>query len=114
MNYGGIFVSSIRSKIKRRLEKFIELDANGVRSQILSVFLKVKEATVDTIYETLAKKRDITKSAVASMVGYIHSKLGILRAHKESYKTPIVYSLREDYVDMIKSVLNSNPAAIAT
>ena len=114
MNYGGIFVSSIRSKIKRRLEKFIELDANGVRSQILSVFLKVKEATVDTIYETLAKKRDITKSAVASMVGYIHSKLGILRAHKESYKTPIVYSLREDYVDMIKSVLNSSPAAIAT
>ena len=107
-------MSSIRSKIKRRLEKFIELDANGVRSQILSVFLKVKEATVDTIYETLAKKRDITKSAVASMVGYIHSKLGILRAHKESYKTPIVYSLREDYVDMIKSVLNSNPAAIAT
>jgi len=107
-------MSSIRSKIKRRLEKFIELDANGVRSQILSVFLKLKEATVDTIYETLAKKRDISRSAVASMIGYIHSKLGILRAHKESYKTPIVYSIREDYVDMIKAVLNSSPAAITT
>ena len=107
-------MSSIRSKIKRRLEKFIELDVNGVRSQILSVFLKVKEATVDTIYETLAKKRDISRSAVASMVGYIHSKLGILRAHKESYKTPIVYSLREDYVDMIKTALNSSPTAVAT
>ncbi|MCL7410958.1 MAG: DUF2551 domain-containing protein [Methanosarcinaceae archaeon] len=107
-------MSSIRSKIKRRLEKFIELDANGVRSQILSVFLKLKEATVDTIYETLAKKRDISRSAVASMIGYIHSKLGILRAHKESYKTPIVYSIREDYVDMIKAVLNSSPTAITT
>ncbi|MDO9517541.1 MAG: DUF2551 domain-containing protein [Methanosarcinaceae archaeon] len=106
-------MSSIRSKIKQRLEKFIELDANGVRSQILSVFLKLKEATVDTIYETLAKKRDISRSAVASMIGYIHSKLGILRAHKESYKTPIVYSIREDYVDMIKAALNSRSTAIA-
>ena len=107
-------MSSIRSKIKQRLEKFIELDANGVRSQILSVFLKVKEATVDTIYKSLAKKRDVSRSAVASMIGYIHSKLGILRAHKESYKTPIVYSLKEEYIDMIKTALNSNHAAVAT
>jgi len=107
-------VSSIRSKIKRRLEKFIELDANGVRSYILSVFLKVKKTTVDTLYETIAKKHEVSRSAVASMVGYIHSKLGILRAHKESYKTPIVYSLKEDYVDMIKAVLNSSPSTIAT
>ena len=42
---------------------------------------------------------------VASMVGYVHSKLGILRAHKESYKTPIVYTLKEDYVEMVKSAL---------
>mgnify|MGYP000164868390 CR=1 FL=1 len=107
-------MSSIRSKIKRRLEKFIELDANGVCSNMLYVFLKVKKATVDTIYETLVKKRDISRSALASMVGYIHSKLGVLRAHKESYKTPIVYSLKEDYVDMIKAALNSGPAAVAT
>lgn len=40
------------------------------------------------------------------MVGYIHSKLGILSAHKESYKTPIVYTLKEDYIDLITNVLN--------
>jgi len=96
------------------LEKFIELDANEVSSNILYVFLKVKKATVDTIYETLDKKRDISRSAVASMVGYIHSKLGVLRAHKKSYKTPIVYSLKEEYGDMIKAALNSGPAAVAT
>ncbi len=106
-------MSSIRSIIKRRLEKFIELDANGIRSHILSVFLKLKKTTVDTLYETIAKKHDVSRSAVASMVGYIHSKLGILRAYKESYKMPIVYSLKEDYVDMIKSVLNSGPTTDA-
>ena len=42
------------------------------------------------------------------MVGYIHSKLGILHAHKQSYKTPIVYTLRDEYVDLVKSVLNLN------
>ena len=110
----AILMSSIRSKIKRRLEKFIELDANGIRSHILSVFLKVKEATVDKLHEVISKKHDVSRSAVASMVGYIHSKLGILRAHKESYKTPIVYSLKEEYADMIKAALNSNSSAKAT
>ncbi len=42
---------------------------------------------------------------VASMIGYIHSKLGILKAHKESYKTTIVYSLKDDYIDMVKTSL---------
>lgn len=106
-------MSSIRSKIKRRLEKFIELDANGIRSHILSVFLTVKEVTVDKLHEVISKKHDISRSAVASMVGYIHSKLGILRAHKESYKTLIVYSLKEDYIDMIKAALNSKSSVNA-
>ncbi len=44
------------------------------------------------------------------MIGYIHSKLGILRAHKESYKTPIEYSLNENYLDLVKSALNKSTA----
>jgi predicted transcriptional regulator len=100
-------MSSIKSKIKRRLEKFIELDVNGLRRNILSIFLKAKRITVDDLHSALTKKYDVSRSAVASMVGYIHSKLGILRAHKESYKTPLVYSLKEEYVELIKSALDS-------
>jgi hypothetical protein len=44
------------------------------------------------------------------MIGYIYSKLGILRGHKESYKKPIVYSLKEEYIDLVKSAL-AKPAA---
>jgi predicted transcriptional regulator len=101
-------MSSIQSKIKRRLEKFIELDVNGLRRNVLSIFLKAKRITVDDLHTALTKKYDVSRSAVASMVGYIHSKLGILRAHKESYKTPTVYSLKEEYVDLIKSALDSD------
>lgn len=104
-------MSSIRSKIKNRLQKFIELDVNGLRTHILSTFLKNKEVTVDQLHTNIAKKYDISRSAVASMVGYIHSKLGILRAHKESYKTPTVYSLKEEYADMLRTALSSKPVA---
>ncbi|SFM29866.1 DUF2551 domain-containing protein [Methanolobus profundi] len=104
-------MDSIRAKIKRRLQKFIELDCNGLRSHILSLFLKVKETTVDELHENITQKYDISRSAVASMVGYIYSKLGVLRSHKESYKTPIVYSLKEEYEDMIRSALESRSSA---
>ncbi|ABE51522.1 DUF2551 domain-containing protein [Methanococcoides burtonii] len=100
-------MASIRSRIKERLNKFIELDVNGFRSYVLSVFLSVKKSTIDELHQAIAKKYDVSRSAVASMVGYIHSKLGILRSHKESYKTPIVYSLKEEYADLLKSELTS-------
>ncbi|WP_407356355.1 DUF2551 domain-containing protein [Methanolobus sp. WCC5] len=104
-------MDSIRAKIKRRLQKFVELDVNGLRSHILSLFLKVKETTVDELHANITQKYDISRSAVASMVGYIYSKLGVLRSHKESYKTPIVYSLKEEYEDLIRSALESKTSA---
>ncbi|WP_406669937.1 DUF2551 domain-containing protein [Methanolobus sp. ZRKC4] len=100
-------MDSIRSKIKRRLQRFIELDVNGLRSFILSKFLDTKEITVDELHTSITKKYDISRSAIASMVGYIYSKIGVLRSHKESYKTPIVYSLKEEYVDLIRNTLES-------
>ncbi|WP_342305061.1 DUF2551 domain-containing protein [Methanolobus sp. ZRKC5] len=100
-------MDSIRAKIKRRLQKFIELDCNGLRSHILSLFLNAKKTTVDELHANITQKYDISRSAVASMVGYIYSKLGVLRSHKESYKTPIVYSLKEEYVDLIRNTLES-------
>ncbi|TGC09358.1 DUF2551 domain-containing protein [Methanolobus halotolerans] len=107
-------MNSIRLKIKRRLQRFIELDVNGLRSCILSKFLDVKEATVDELHAAIKKNYDISRSAVASMVGYIYSKLGVLRSYKESYKTPIVYSLKEQYVDLIRNALESKVSSSVT
>jgi len=108
-----VAMESIRLKIKRRLKKFIELDGNGLRSCILSTFLQVKEITVDELHGKINSNYDISRSAVASMVGYIYSKLGVLRSYKESYKTPIVYSLKEEYIDLIKNALESKSGSCA-
>ncbi len=95
----------LRLRIKRRLEVYLELDIDGIRKFILGILLKLKKVTVDLLYREINKKFKVSYSAVASTLGYIHSKLGILHALKESYKKPTVYSLKEEYVDIIKTAL---------
>ena len=101
----GKTMESIKLRIKRRVETYLELDIKGIRKFILNMLLKVKTVTVDAMYQKLNTKFKVSYSAVASTLGYIHSKLGILHAHKESYKTPIEYSLKDDYIDLIKEAL---------
>ena len=104
-------MESLKLRIKRRLDIYLELDIDGIRKFILNILLKLKRITVDQLYRELNKRFKISYSAVASTLGYIHSKLGILHAYKESYKTPTVYSLKEEYVDIIKSALYKDVAA---
>jgi hypothetical protein len=99
---------SIRAKIDSRVEKFLEVDYSGYRRAILCIFIKVKKATIDELHEMLSSKYSVSRNTVASMIGYIHSKLGILRAHKESYKTPMVYFLREEYMDLLMKIVTSS------
>ncbi len=99
-------METLKYRIKRRLEVYLELDIDGIRKFIIDLLLKLKKLTVDQLYHELNRKFKVTYSAVASMLGYIHSKLGILHAYKESYKTPIVYSLKEEYIDIVKSALS--------
>ena len=103
-------MESIRLRIKRRLEVYLELDIDGIRKFIINLLLKFKKVTVELLYKKLNKKFKISYSAVASTLGYIHSKLGILHAYKKSYKSPTVYLLKEEYVDIIKSALNKSSA----
>ena len=100
-----IRMSSFRTKIKRRLERYLELDVDGIRYAVMKTILKVKRITIDILHDILSKKFKVSHKTVASMVGYIQSKLGILRAQKQSYKTPTVYTLRDEYVDLVRSVL---------
>jgi len=101
-------MDKLKLRIIRRLEVYLELDIDGLRKFIIDILLRVKKVTVDLLYQELNKKFKVSYRAIASTLGYIQSKLGILHAVKESYKTPIVYSLKEEYVDIIKSALHKN------
>lgn len=103
-------MESLKLRIKKRLETYLELDINGIRKSVIDILLKLKRVTVDLLYHELNRKFKVSYSAVASTLGYIHSKLGILHACKESYKTPTVYSLKEEYVDIIRSAMGKSTA----
>lgn len=99
-------MESIKLRIKRRLDVYLALDIDGIRKSIMSILLKFKKVTVDLLFRKLSRNFKVTYSAVASTLGYIHSKLGILHAHKESYKEPTVYSIKEEYVEIIKMAMD--------
>jgi hypothetical protein len=39
------------------------------------------------------------------MIGYICSRMGILHSSKTSYRSPIRYTLKDEYIEVAKSAL---------
>jgi len=98
---------SLKEIIISRLEQFIAADTTGYRKTFLNLFIKIKQFTVDQIYRLLAEEYAVTRNEVASMIGYIQSKVGILRSHKKSHKSPTVYTIKDEYVSLIANCLKS-------
>ncbi|WNY28461.1 hypothetical protein MmiEs2_06480 [Methanimicrococcus stummii] len=98
---------SLKESIMSRLEQFIAADVTGYRKKFLGLFVKVKEFTVGQIHDLLSEEYQVTRNEVASMIGYIQSKVGILKSHKESYKTPTVYTVKDEYVSLINNCLKN-------
>lgn len=96
---------SLKESIMSRLEKFVAADTTGYRKKFLDLLIKVKEFTVSQIHDLLSKEYQVTRNEVASMIGYIQSKVGILKSYKESYKTPTVYTVKDEYAVLINSYL---------
>ena len=96
---------SLKESIMSRLKKFVAADTTGYRKKFLDLLIKVKEFTVSQIHDLLSKEYQVTRNEVASMIGYIQSKVGILKSYKESYKTPTVYTVKDEYAVLINSYL---------
>jgi hypothetical protein len=64
--------------------------------------------TADTLHRILVERNfAITLKQVTAMLGVIHSKLGILHAHKNSYDSKYEYSIKEKYADMVQWSLSN-------
>lgn len=98
---------SLKQSILSRLEQFVAADTTGYRKKFLGLFIKVKEFTVDQIHDLLSQEYEVTRNEVASMIGYIQSKVGILKSRKASYKTPTVYTVKDEYISFIAACLKS-------
>ncbi len=100
----GDSMNKIDDGVKNRLIKFLLKDKIGIRKSILRLFSETKSCTTVEIYDYLIKQGfNINYRAVSAMVGQMHSRIGILRVYlaKERH----VYSLKEDYFDIVKIIL---------
>jgi hypothetical protein len=95
-----------RSEVFSRLAKFVDMDNHGLRKCILLTIVETRQFTVNSLHETVSQKFEVSKKVVASMIGYICSRLGILRVNKASYRAPKTYILRDEYADIARSVLS--------
>jgi hypothetical protein len=95
-----------QSEILSRLSRFVDMDNHGLRKFILLTIVESRQFTVSSLHETVSQKFEVSRKVVASMIGYICSRLGILRVNKASYRSPTTYILRDEYADIARLVLS--------
>jgi hypothetical protein len=99
-------MKKIDDGVKNRLIKFILKDKTGIRKALLWLFLHMKSCTTVEIYDFLIKQGfKVNYRAVSSMIGQMHSRLGILRFNWTNEHN--VYTIKEDYLDIVKMILTS-------
>ena len=90
--------------VKNRLIKFLHKDKNGIRKSLLRLFSEEKSCNTVEIYDYLIKQGfNVNYRAVSSMVGQMHSRLGILRFNLTDEHN--VYTLKEDNLKIVNMVL---------
>ena len=100
----GDSMKKIDDCVKNRLIKFLRKDKIGIRKSILRLFSEEKSCNTVEIYDKLIKQGfKVNYRAVSSMVGQMHSRLGILRFNLTNEHN--VYTLKEDYLGMVNMVL---------
>jgi hypothetical protein len=98
--------SEIKRVIEGRLRSYLSRDRTGIRREVLLLFVNTKSITIAEIVAELQKRFTVTFHAIASMVGIIASRIGILRATR----TPDgvnSYELKEKYVEIVTGIVGS-------
>jgi hypothetical protein len=90
--------------IEGRLRSYLSRDRTGIRREVLMLFVKTGSITIAEIVAELQKRFTVTFHAIASMVGIIASRIGILRATRNNDGVNS-YELKEKYVDIVTGII---------
>jgi len=100
--------SDFKAEIEKRATAYISRDQSGIRKAVLEVLLKLQSVTVQQVYSFLAQKFNVTLKSVASMLGIIAAKLGILSVRRERDGDLGVYELKPQYVALVTRLVAAN------
>ena len=98
--------SEIKRVIEGRLRSYLSRDKTGIRREVLRLFVKTQSITIAELVAELQKRFTVTFHAIASMVGIIASRIGILRATRNSDGVNS-YELKEKYVDIVTGIIRT-------
>jgi hypothetical protein len=94
----------IKRVIETRLRCYISRDKTGIRRELLRLFVRVKSMTIAELVAELQKNFSVTFHKIASMVGIIASRIGILRVTKSPDGVSL-YELKDKYVDVVVRIV---------
>ena len=99
--------SEIKRVIEGRLKSYLSRDRTGIRREVLRLFVRTKSITVAELVAELQKQFTVTFHAIASMVGIIASRIGILHAERNADGVN-TYELKDKYVDIVFRIVGVN------
>jgi hypothetical protein len=94
----------IKRVIEARLESYLSRDRTGIRRELLRLFVRIKSITVAELVAELQKQYAVTFHKIASMVGIIASRIGILRVSRNSNGVS-TYELKDKYFDVVVRIV---------
>ena len=97
----------LKREIESRLKEYLSRDRDGLRHELLNLFVRVKSLTIPQIHEKLQEQFSISYHSIASMVGTIASRIGILRVRRNAEGTNSIYELKDQYVDVVTNILGA-------
>ncbi|RQD80591.1 MAG: DUF2551 domain-containing protein [Methanocalculus sp. MSAO_Arc2] len=95
----------IKKEIEERLKAYLSRDKSGIRREVVSIFIRIRTLTIAEIHARLNERFSISIKAVASMVGTIASRIGILHVRRNAEGTNSVYEVKEQYLDIMKRIV---------
>jgi hypothetical protein len=99
--------SEIKRVIEGRLKSYLSRDKTGIRREVLRLFLSIKSVTITELLAELQQRFSVTFHAIASMVGIIASRIGILRAIRNADGVN-TYQLKDKYIDIVVRIVGVN------
>ena len=99
--------SEIKRMIEGRLKTYLSRDKTGIRREVLRLFVRIKSMTIAELAAELEHQFAVSFHAIASMVGIIASRIGIIRATRNADGVN-TYELKEKYIDLVVRIVGVN------
>ena len=93
--------------VEGRLRSYLLRDRTGIRREVLRLFVTSRSLSIAELVAHLKTRFAVTFQAIASMVGIIAARIGILCATRTSGGVHN-YELKEKYVGIVVGIVGVN------